>query len=236
MLLSMACRFFQELLRSSAIFCISLHNKSLSYGERTQHLLSTTMEIDRYTDQQIAQAILRRDTLITKEYLYRKCYPLFKAIFDKYYTDCENPIELINEIYVYILIPHRETHRSKLQDFGFRCTLTMWLKIVTENYCHQLFAKRIPSDENNDIADDRNDMGDDSFIANTRKLDMDDVWKILSMMPNQRYRKLIEYRYVDEKTNEETALLLEMSMANYYNCHKRAKAQYCEVMRKEGLI
>ena len=79
-------------------------------------------------------------------------------------------------------------------------------------------------------------MGDDSFIANTRKLDMDDVQKILSMMPNQRYRKLIKYRYVDEKSNEETALLLEMSMANYYNCHKRAKAQYCEVLRKEGLL
>lgn len=161
---------------------------------------------------------------------------MFKSIHNKYYTDCDNVIELINEIYVYILIPHRETHQSKLQDFGFRCSLTMWLKIVTENYCHQLFAKRIPFNENNGVADDRNDMGDDSFIVNTRKLDMDDVQKILSMMPNQRYRKLIEYRYVDEKTNEETALLLEMSMANYYNCHKRAKAQYCEVLRKEGLI
>ncbi len=194
------------------------------------------MGIENYTDQEIAQAILSRDTFLTKEYLYRMCYPLFKSIYDKYYTDCENPIELINEIYVYILMPHRETHRSKLQNFGFRCTLTMWLKIVTENYCHQLFAKRITSNENNDVADDRNDIGDDSFIANTRKLDMDDVQKTLSMMPNQRYRKLIEYRYVDEKTNEETALLLEMSMANYYNCHKRAKAQYCEVLRKEGLI
>lgn len=193
-------------------------------------------DIATYTDQEIVKAILNRDTLITKEFLYRRCYPLFKSIHNKYYTDCDNVIELINEIYVYILIPHRETHQSKLQDFGFRCSLTMWLKIVTENYCHQLFAKRIPFNENNGVADDRNDMGDDSFIVNTRKLDMDDVQKILSMMPNQRYRKLIEYRYVDEKTNEETALLLEMSMANYYNCHKRAKAQYCEVLRKEGLI
>lgn len=194
------------------------------------------MEIDRYTDQEIVQAILRRDTFITKEYLYRKCYPLFKAIYDKYYTDCKNTIELINEIYVYILLPHRKTHRSKLQDFGFRCTLTMWLKIVTENYCHQLFAKRIAVDENNDVADDRNDISDDSFLSTTRKLDMDDVQKTLSMMPNQRYRKLIEYRYVEGKTNEETAQLLEMPMANYYNSHKRAKAQYCDVLRKEGLI
>lgn len=194
------------------------------------------MEIDCYTDREIAQAILRRGTFITKEYLYRKCYPLFNAIYDKYYTDCENPVELINEIYVYILMLHRETHPSKLQDFGFWCTLTMWLKIVTESYCHYLFAKCIPADENNDVADDRNDIGDDSFLANTRKLDMDDVLKILLMMPNQGYRKLIEYRYVDEKINEETALLLEMSMTNYYNCHKRAKAQYCEVLRKAGLI
>ncbi len=194
------------------------------------------MNIDRYTDREIAKAILRRDTFITKEYLYRKCYPLFKAIYYKYYTDCDSPIELINEIYVYILTPHRETRRSKLQDFGFRCTLTMWLKIVTENYCHQLFAKRIQTDDNNDVAVDRNDTDDRFLITNTRKFDMDDVQKIFSMMPNQRYRKLIEYRYVDEKTNEETALSLKMTMANYYNCHKSAKAQYCTILRKEGLI
>lgn len=193
-------------------------------------------DIATYTDQEIVKAILNRDTLITKEFLYRRCYPLFKSIHSKYYTDCDNVTELINEIYVYILMPHRETHQSKLQNFGFRCTLTMWLKIVTENYCHQLFTKRITVDGNNDVASDRNDISDDSFLSNTRRLDMEDVQKTLSMMPNQRYRKLIEYRYVDEKTNEETALLLEMSMANYYNCHKRAKAQYCEVLRKEGLI
>ena len=194
------------------------------------------IDIRNLSDQEIVNAILCRDTFITKEYLYKKCYPLFKAIFDKYYTDCENPIELINEIYIYILIPHHETHKSKLQSFGFRCTLKTWLKIVTENYCHQLYAKRIPTDENNIVTTDRRATDDDSFLINTQKIDMDDVHKILSMMPNQRYRKLIEYRYVDEKTNEETAQLLEMSMANYYNCHKRAKTQYCETLKREGLL
>lgn len=194
------------------------------------------MELNRYTDREIAQAILSRDTSITKEFLYRRCYPLFKAVYDKYYTDCENPIELINEIYVYILMPHRETHRSKLQEFGFRCSLTMWLKIVTVNYCHQLFAQRIPSNENNEVKDNQNNIGDGSFIASTRKLDMEDVQKILSMMPNQRYRKLIELRYVKEKSNEETAIILGLAMDNYYNSHKRAKEQYCEALRKEGLL
>lgn len=194
------------------------------------------MGIDSYTDQEIVKAILRRDTEITKEFLYRKCYPLFAAIHSKYYTDCETPIELINEIYVYILLPHRETHRSKLQDFCFRCTFTLWLKIVTENYCRQLFEKRIRSEENVDVESDRNTFQDESLQESTQNFNMTDVNKILSLMPNQRYRKLIEYRYIDEKSNEETAIMLGLTMANYYNIHKRAKEQFCHVLRKEGLI
>lgn len=194
------------------------------------------MGIDQYTDQQIVKAILNRDTYVTKEFLYRKCYPLFKSVYDKYYTDCENCIELINEIYVYILIPQRMTGIFKLAAFGYRCTLTMWLKVVVENYCHQLYARRMDFDRDSDVSSDRNMPDDDSLTENTRNIDMEDVRKILNMMPNQRYRQLIEYRYVDEKTNEETAMLLAVTLANYYNMHKRAKAQYCEVLRKEGLL
>ena len=31
-------------------------------------------------------------------------------------------------------------------------------------------------------------------------------------------------------------LYLNIFMANYYNIHKRAKEQFCHVLRKEGLI
>lgn len=194
------------------------------------------MMVDSLTDQEIVKAILCRDTEITKEFLYWKCYPLFASIHAKYYTDCDTPIELINEIYVFILLPHKDTHRSKLQDFGFRCSLTTWLKIITENYCRQLFSKRMEIDNDSDVNSDRNILQEESLSQSTQNFNMADVYKILSMMPNQRYAKLIEYRYIDEKSNEETAVLLGMNMANYYNCHKRAKAQYCAILRKEGLI
>ena len=194
------------------------------------------MDIANLTDQQIVQAILDRDTYITKEFLYRKCYPLFKSVYDKYYTDCETCIELINEIYVYIMIPQKKTGVSKLAAFGYRCTLTMWLKIIVENYCHQLFAHRMEIDRDSDIGSDRNTPFNDSLTENTRRLNMEDVRKILNLMPNQRYRQLIKFRYVDERSNEETAALLGMTMANYYNKHKLAKAQYCATMRKEGLL
>lgn len=196
--------------------------------------------IESLTDEEVVSAILNKDARITRLYLYEKCYPLFKARYDKYYTDCENPIELINEIHVYILMPHRETHRSKLQDFGFRGTLTMWLKIVAENYCHQIFAKRIPKDKNFDGKDDSFERISDSVEIEINNLRMEDdkkiVQRILSKMPNVRCRRLIELRYLQEKTNEETAAALNMKIDSYYPKHKLAKAQLYMALKQEGLI
>lgn len=187
------------------------------------------------TDHEIVQAILQRDVVVTKEYLYRKCYPLFKSIYDKYYTDCESWIEFVNEIYLYIMTPRRDSGRCKLADFGYRCTFPMWLKVVTENYCRQLYARRADIFDKNMDVSDRFDIPDQSLEIDMKSLNMEDVKKILTLMPNQRYRTLIEYRHIELHSNEETAEHLSMTMANYYNKHKLAKAQFIAALRKEGL-
>ncbi len=193
-------------------------------------------KISKLSDQEIVQAILNRDKEITFLYLYKKCYPIFDSVHRKYYTDCENPTELINEIYVYILAPNKNTGKCKLANFGFRCTLTMWIKIVVENYCHQLFARKKSIPEDFLVRDDRKNWGNDSIDIDFSSLNMEDVMKILDMMPNERYKKLLIHRYLEEKTNEETAMLLNLSMANFYNTHLRAKAQFCSALQKEGLL
>lgn len=71
-------------------YLLPLYLASVSY-EKMEN--SRAMEFNHYTGWEITQAILRRDTFITKEYLYRTYYPLFKAVYDKYNTNCENPIE-----------------------------------------------------------------------------------------------------------------------------------------------
>lgn len=187
-------------------------------------------------DEEIAKAILHRDSEITIDYLYKQCYPLFKSIYDRYYTDCESWNELVNEIYVYIMVPNKETGISKLAAFQFRCSLATWLKVVTENYCHQLYAKKEDIIEENLGDTDIFSRIEHSLELDFSTINMTDVMKILSLMPNQRYRKLIEYRYIQERSNEETAALLSMSMANYYNKHKLAKAQFVAALRKEGLV
>ncbi len=64
-------------------------------------------------------------------------------------------------------------------------------------------------------------------------LNRDDAMTIIGQMPNKRYQKIIQLRYVEDKSNEETAEILGMSMDNYYNKHKLAKAQYIQTLRKE---
>lgn len=194
------------------------------------------MEIDNYTDQEIVQAILDRDTFVTKEYLYKKCYPMFKAIHSRYYTDCETTVDFISEIYVYILSVQPQTGICKLAGFKFMSSLYSWLKVVSLNYCHCLYARRMDVNNNHNIDDDRELIEDLSVDLDVSRLDKRDVQALLMQMPNIRYRKLIELRYVQEKTNEETATALDMTMQNYYNKHKLAKAQFYAVLRKEGLL
>lgn len=173
---------------------------------------------------------------VTRHFFFVQCYPLFKSVFDRYYTDCSNCVEFINSIYLHIMTPGAKTGVSKLASFGFRCTLTLWLKIVSENYCRHLFVHR-----GNEPLHDA-DSGDsfmprpESVDISMRNLDRHDVERLLHSMGNERYRLLIQYRYMEERTNEETAALLGMTMPNYYNKHKLAKARFRMALQREGLI
>lgn len=190
--------------------------------------------IDNLTDQEVVSAILNRDEYVTRLYLYGKCYPLFQARYEKYYTDCETCVEFINQMYLYLMTPREDNPmKCHLSSFKFGCQLTLWLKIVAENYCRQLYKKKVDTVELGE--------GGDSFYTgaespNTEGINKTDAKVVLELMPNERYRNLIRYRYVEEKTNEETAELLGMSMDNYYNKHRLAKEQLKMILRKEGLL
>ncbi len=190
--------------------------------------------IETYSDQEIVKAILNRDTFITKKYLYVKCLPMFSSIYSRYYTDCENVFEFINEMYLYILTPKKNTNRCKLSDFAFRCKFTTWLKVVAEHYCNHLYSRKVETIGS--IVDDRNLWMEYSLESNFTYFDLEDVIRVLNSMPNERYRELIKLRYLEEMSNEDTAKALGLSMPNYYNMHLRAKAQFCTALRKEGLI
>lgn len=204
---------------------------------------NTIKNIEQLSDEIIAQSIIKRDVDITRVYLYEKCYPLFKSIYDNYYTDCDSCVEFINEIYLLILIPNKTTGKCQMENFRGESTLFSWLKSTCLYYCYGKYErkKRMPfveslphlNEKYDDITDRFIDFGG-SYELNLSNMNRIDVEAILNLMPNKRYSTLIRLRYLEQKTNEETAEALGMSMDNYYNKHKLAKAQYEHIYRKEG--
>ena len=129
-----------------------------------------------------------------------------------------------------------------MENFKGESTLAKWLKTACLFYCYAKFEKKLPtvdivrfngedadSDDNDRFIDKRNSINIDFSSINRT-----DVERILCLMPNIRYRNLIRMRYLEQKSNEETAEALGMSMDNYYNKHKLAKEQYIRVWRKEA--
>lgn len=194
-------------------------------------------------DLRIAKQLIARDERTTCQYFYKQCYPLFKSIYDNYQTDCESCLEFISEIYVVVLAPSKQTGKCQMENFQGESSLAAWLKTACLYYCYRKYKSKQnmpvigqlvnPDDEKFDDPDRFIDLGGSSNL-DTGSMDRTDVETVLNMMPNPRYAKLIKLRYLDMCSNEETAEVLETSMDNYYNLHKRAKEQYLRVLRKEN--
>lgn len=191
-------------------------------------------------DLEVAKALLKRNNRVTKEFLYVKCYPLFKSIYDNYDTDCCSVQEFIDVIYMIILTPSKETQRCQLENFRGESTLTSWLKTVCLFYCYHSHKKRKDVSVASDMGYETESEGERIFErANSTDMDSSsierhDVEVIIGMMSNERYRQIMRLRYLEGYTNEETAKSLGMTMANYYNKHKLAKEQFENVFRKES--
>lgn len=195
-------------------------------------------------DLEIAKALIKKDNMVTKKYFYQHCYPLFKSIYDNYHTDCTDCKEFIDEIYIVVLTPSKITGKCQMENFRGESTLTNWLKTACLYYCYKQFElkEKMPKYEqltnSNDKGlfdeDDRNEAIYGSIELDFSNLDRQDALIILNQMPNKRYRELIRLRYLELKTNEETAKALGMTMDNYYNKHKLAKEQCERILRKEA--
>lgn len=195
-------------------------------------------------DLEIAKALIRRDNMITKKYFYQHCYPLFKSIYDNYHTDCTDCKEFIDEIYIVVLTPSKITGKCQMENFRGESTLTNWLKTACLYYCYKQFElkekmpkyERLPNSNDKGLfdEDDRDEAVYGSIELDFSNLDRQDALIVLNQMPNKRYRELIRLRYLELKTNEETAKALGMTMDNYYNKHKLAKEQYERILRKEA--
>lgn len=195
-------------------------------------------------DLQIAKSLINRDERVTRDYYYKDCYPLFKSIYDNYYTDCKCCKEFMDEIYIVVLAPSKITGKCQMENFRGESTLRTWLKTACLYYCYNRFKLKPPifeplprdpekKDDDDDVFSDRKKDESLSNPIDFSGMNRADVETLLNMMPNTRYRNIIRLLYLEQKTHKEVAEALGMSMANYYNKRILAEKQYMQVCRKE---
>ena len=196
-------------------------------------------------DLQIAKSLINKDEMVTRKYFYQQCYPLFKSIFDNYYTDCASCKEFIDEIYIVVLAPSKATGKCQMENFRGESTLTSWLKTACLYYCYKKYElkQRMPireplphsteKEETEDVISDRNGAESLSNPIDFSGMNSADVETLLGLMSNVRYRNIIRLLYLEQKSHKETAEALGMSMDNYYNKRILAEKQFKQICRKE---
>lgn len=185
-------------------------------------------------DRQIVALLLKRIGWATNEFLYGRSYPIFKSLHKRFYTDCPELLDFIHDIYVDIIEPRKQTTTCKLETFTFKSTLNTWVGVVATRFCYSKYKDKILT-ESLDDSDRKFDIWVSTTI-NENLFDKEDLNKILSMMRNDRYRELIRKHYVEGKSNEETAVEMNMIMDNYYNRLRLARLQFINVLKEEGLL
>lgn len=191
------------------------------------------------SDQEIVDAILKRDKDITFEYLYIKCYSTFYSVYYEYHTDCLSCREFITDVYVQIMTPSEKDGKSSLEKFKVKSTFEGWLRRVAENRCKQLYKekKRLEitpvGDEvpNGQLANLAGSNGID-----LSRLNKEDLEIVLSQVKPVRFRRTIELVDLEGKTNKEAAEELNMSVNNFHTKHCLARIQVKNILKKERML
>ncbi|MBR6282862.1 MAG: sigma-70 family RNA polymerase sigma factor [Muribaculaceae bacterium] len=202
---------------------------------------TTNTELD---DRLIVKHLLARDSEVTGWFLFKKCYPLFKALHDsKHPAGCDTWADLAKEVFIQLLTPTKSTGRCPLENFEFKCSLTMWLKIVTLNFCNSSHHGEIDTIsldfQQNDDDDDRFRPWEPSLPPDNTRLDTRDVDVVLSMVDNERYREMLRLQHIELLDNTEIAERMNVNMDNFYNIKRRANEKLrllTAQARKEGKL
>lgn len=199
--------------------------------------------LNRLTEEEIVAALLKHDSTVSNWFFYKKCYPLFKAIFLKFRPSfeqhgvmIEDTLDFTHEIYSYIMMPrdmkekgHEKTCR--LETFGFECSLFSWLKVVTMRYCLGLIKNKLEFE----VLEKTNSEGD-VFFPNEPSTSMDefnlafnDLMTVINMVHLPRSRQILYMHYIEKLSSEEAATRLGISRAAYDNALSRAKKEFNEL-------
>lgn len=179
-------------------------------------------------DQQIIEALIVRDEIITRKFFFINCRPLFLSIIQYIFSYNVDYDEFVNEFYLYLM----ENDAYRLRQFQGRSTIYQWIKVIAIRY---FIAKR------NNMIDMESkeplincDNIQNKIIDNENKIAAKmDINYLISIMPNKRYAYVLNRLVLQETDPKVVARELKIKVDNLYNIKKRAIAALTEIALKE---
>lgn len=179
------------------------------------------------TDQEIISSLIAHDPKVTAQFFFKDCRPLFisiiRRVFGNQIVDYD---EMISELYVLLM----ENDARKLRTFKNESTLFQWLKTIAVRHCLEL--KRRCKVIDNESQEPLVNSGKNLSYVESSQAKMD-VESLLRQMNNQRYALVIHLLMIEEKSPEEVAKQLSITVANLYNIKRRAMKALVKVALKD---
>ncbi|MBQ3780939.1 MAG: sigma-70 family RNA polymerase sigma factor [Bacteroidaceae bacterium] len=181
-------------------------------------------------DRQIVDALLRHDAFVTRLFFYRNLRPLLLSLIQRLGRDGQRweYDEMVNELYALLLADDGR----RLRTFTFSCSLYQWLKVVA---LHHLTAKTDSVVIDSVSKEPLYERAAEEETVEADSSAREDVERLLSQMPNQRYATVLRRLTLEGYSNEELAREMDVNIANLYNIKRRAMAQLSEVALKDKL-
>lgn len=184
-------------------------------------------KINNMTDQEIISSLIAREPKVTAQFFFKDCRPLLLSVIRRVFgTQIVDYDEVISEIYVLLM----ENDAKKLRSFKFESTLYQWLKTIAIRHCLQLKnkAKVIDNESQEPLINSGREFS--STESSQARIDME---TLLRQMKNQRYALVIRLLMIDDRTPEEVARRLCVTVDNLYNIKRRAIQALAEVALKD---
>lgn len=179
------------------------------------------------TDRQIIEALIARNELVTRNFFFESCRPLFMSIMRNVFSYDVDYDEFVNEFYLHLM----ENDAYRLRQFQGRSTIYQWMKVVAIRY---FIARRdnMIEMEYKDVLS--NSAVEEETIDNERSIAAKmDIEHLFSLMPNKRYVYVIKRLVLEEAEPKMVAEELCTNVDNLYNIKKRAIAVLTEIALKE---
>ena len=168
------------------------------------------------SDREIVEGILQHDPAVIEYFFIMKCSKLFVYLINSVFDGRVEKEELINELFLYLA----ESDWKKLREFNFQSSLLTWLTVVATRFFIRKRDLLIENVSSEALIKQKLDFPE-SFIS----VDSINLRMAIDIIPNDRYRQVIVLLDLQDLSYEDVATMLDVSVANLYNIHRRAIAQ-----------